>query len=580
MQRRENLLSAWILARGSTERAPRSLELVCEDLERRTLLSTGPLLLSRLATIAVAGGSDTVDLPLTIDRLHAPHSGRILFEIEVKPADGSAAAAGAFQIRKDSGAVLVPGERHVGDSMIGDVGLRPGDYGLKIRAQGSETGSFIVLVRMVGDVNGDHEVDHADLGEIRAAINARHSHSLRPVASDSSADVNGDGAINVADLALARRDVGASAQATITLFVKDDTKGAYQPNQIFVAITGLNPNNQYSHLNPTGQLIPMQLSDNTAPGHLSKNGVDYSNYFFTLDQVSQGIDVPFMPGGRIWIGAGSPLYFQVNTNNLGQIAFTQPNVGNSSDPNLDLYFDFIEFTLTPGGFFGNTTQVDQFGIPLTLELQSQNIPTAKVGITEPRQQILQEYAASVIQAFQPLLTAQAPFRILAPKKGIYSQANNPTYFDSYIADVWSFYQTHDLVLTNVLGTFTGRVINNVLTFTKNGDTSQTKYLVQRPQSWEVFASAGVLATGNAIELALEAQISAGFNRHVATLDFSSMGNPALYYQTAPANFYAQFWHQHSINALAYGFDYDDVFNQSSTVTSAKPTILTVSVGWN
>ena len=33
--------------------------------------------------------------------------------------------------------------------------------------------------------------------------------------------------------------------------------------------------------------------------------------------------------------------------------------------------------------------------------------------------------------------------------------------------------------------------------------------------------------------------------------------PANFYQAAPANYYAQFWHENAINGLQYGFPYDD-----------------------
>lgn len=38
---------------------------------------------------------------------------------------------------------------------------------------------------------------------------------------------------------------------------------------------------------------------------------------------------------------------------------------------------------------------------------------------------------------------------------------------------------------------------------------------------------------------------------------SATSNPANFYQAAPANYYAQFWHRSAINGLQYGFPYDD-----------------------
>lgn len=53
-------------------------------------------------------------------------------------------------------------------------------------------------------------------------------------------------------------------------------------------------------------------------------------------------------------------------------------------------------------------------------------------------------------------------------------------------------------------------------------------------------------------------MQAAINRHVYTQPQSTWGNVLSYYNAAPANFYAQFWHGHAINQLAYGFCYDDV----------------------
>ena len=68
------------------------------------------------------------------------------------------------------------------------------------------------------------------------------------------------------------------------------------------------------------------------------------------------------------------------------------------------------------------------------------------------------------------------------------------------------------------------------------------------------------------------------NRHVVE-DYSKWAVPADYYQAAPANFYAQFWHNHSVGSLAYGFPYDDANSFSSTIQSSKPQHIAFGIGW-
>jgi hypothetical protein len=92
--------------------------------------------------------------------------------------------------------------------------------------------------------------------------------------------------------------------------------------------------------------------------------------------------------------------------------------------------------------------------------------------------------------------------------------------------------------------------------------------VNEPTS-NVFGCAGSLASNP--------NRCAALNRHVAGQ--SQQSDPSQYYKTAPANYYAKFWHDHAINHLAYGFPYDDVAGQSSFISHSNPQWLLVAVGW-
>jgi hypothetical protein len=80
------------------------------------------------------------------------------------------------------------------------------------------------------------------------------------------------------------------------------------------------------------------------------------------------------------------------------------------------------------------------------------------------------------------------------------------------------------------------------------------------------------------QLQIQAHLGAALNRHVAE-------NPALwasssnFYGSSPTNYYARFWHAHSINGLAYGFSYDDVNGYSTLLSTANPTVATITIGW-
>ena len=56
-------------------------------------------------------------------------------------------------------------------------------------------------------------------------------------------------------------------------------------------------------------------------------------------------------------------------------------------------------------------------------------------------------------------------------------------------------------------------------------------------------------------------------------------DPANFYLAAPANYYAEFWHQNAINGRQYGFPYDDDAGQSSDISLTNPQYAVVAVGW-
>lgn len=58
-----------------------------------------------------------------------------------------------------------------------------------------------------------------------------------------------------------------------------------------------------------------------------------------------------------------------------------------------------------------------------------------------------------------------------------------------------------------------------------------------------------------------------------------VADEANFYQAAPANYYAEFWHENAINGKQYGFPYDDDAGQSSDISVTNPQYMVVAVGW-
>jgi len=344
----------------------------------------------------------------------------------------------------------------------------------------------------------------------------------------------------------------------------NNTGGQYSDSQIYVVAISQNASGQYCHLDASGNMVPCVAGENG------------SSYFLSLNQFPGFQFPPVMTSARLYVSLGSPLNIPINPGTPVGIAY--PNISNPSDPSINTSFDWIEYNIGGGMIFCNTTQVDMFGISMLMDLYDNGAsgPTlnGEVGTTESTSALMSEYLSAVPAAFAGL---EGPIRIVAPLHGSFGNGGaNAGYFDAYINSVWAEYSSSDLVITLNSGTYTGRVgSDGRLAFTTPGDSNT--YYVSKPSTNDVWGGAGNLATGNGTELALEAQICGAFHRHVID-NAANLNNVPAYYQTAPTDFYSQFWHQHNVNAKAYGFCYDDTNNQSSSLISGNPRAIVLSIG--
>ncbi len=366
---------------------------------------------------------------------------------------------------------------------------------------------------------------------------------------------------------------------TFPLTLQNNTNGTWTNSQIYVMILGQATPGQWSYLQANGTFTHINHLDANAPGHLTKNGVNYANMAFTLAQASTVTIPTEIQGARMYISLGSPMYIPIASDDSG---WGGPNLQNPSDPNSDVYFDWYEFTYYYGvtAFGGNTTQVDQFSFPLTAHVQQSSSGFDQTnGITLTRSQVFSQYTTAVSPAFQGL---EGTYRILAPHSSATFQAggSEANYMQSYISQVWSYYTANQFTLTGGGVTFTGQVVNGQLQFTRNG---AGPFVLNEPTTADVLSCSGALASPGmtAEELALGADFCAAFNRGVA-LNTANWSNVATYYTGSIKNDYAMFWHQISLNNKAYGFPYDDVNNQSPVAilpNANPPSNVTIGVGW-
>ncbi|MFC7387035.1 beta-1,3-glucanase family protein [Sphaerisporangium rhizosphaerae] len=223
-------------------------------------------------------------------------------------------------------------------------------------------------------------------------------------------------------------------------------------------------------------------------------------------------------------------YFDMPANTAGRMYFYL------GSPNSQ-YYDFIEFTVGPSVFNGNTTRVDAFGLKLAMRLHARDGYDVAVGedyatFQESRSATFQRFTNEVPAEFRPLAQVQAPYRIPAPGSAAVFQPGGQ--YANY---------------------FTGYASQNGV----NATTSQV--------------------TGCAGPLSENPKLCAALNRHVAGLSDAQQSDSSQYYKTAPANYYSKFWHDHAIGKRAYGFPYDDYADQSSFISHGNPQYLLVAVGW-
>jgi RNA polymerase sigma factor (sigma-70 family) len=343
---------------------------------------------------------------------------------------------------------------------------------------------------------------------------------------------------------------------SITFTFTNNTKGKFGDDQVFWAILG----NGSHYLNLDGEMVPMKTDDNSAPGHLTKNGVHYANYFHTLAE-AKSIVVPKVSSGRLYLSLGTPMYFRVNAKGTG---YEGANVAAAGNANYDVFFDFVEFNFDGSGFHGSTTQVDAFGFPLVLELHDNAGISKRAGIEESRSALFAAFKKDLPAEFASCV--KEPYRILGPGRAVdfIRGKKHANYFDDYINKVWDKYSTP----TKIEGGYTARVIDGALEFTH--DKHKTQRLDRKPTSQEVFLGNGVLEKSP--------QFCAAINRHV--LDQPSQWSQAdSYYKEGPANYYAKFWHDHSINGKARGFCYDDYNAQDGLIEARRPTLLNITISW-
>jgi len=292
--------------------------------------------------------------------------------------------------------------------------------------------------------------------------------------------------------------------------------------------------------------------------------------------------------------------------------YTAPALASGSVGSLCL-FDWLEFSFDINQALNiNTTQVDQFGFPISMNASG-------VGMSGGEQGVLNTSRSAIINNLAGLSSSLFNSAVPVPTSGVDTDAypssiytNNTlrsvspktvaTVSDSYFTNTintWYTNWTTTPLVTNdtATGYYSGMVVGGTLTFKQGNYSTASSWISASTSgqftnsqiiSYDVWQCANSLASGTGSQKNVQKMIAAAFQRGTMnaanySLDDSNGASfsPPLSenYFNSPSNTWAQKFHQFNANKLAYGFPYDDVGSlQPSISTSSGTTALNIQVG--
>jgi hypothetical protein len=297
------------------------------------------------------------------------------------------------------------------------------------------------------------------------------------------------------------------------------------------------------------------------------------------------VTIPELSGGRIFVSVGSTLTFLLNPGP----ALVEPSVTNQSDPNIDISWDFAEFTLN-GPLYANITYVDFVGVPIALSLTNTYGATQTVsgmpsnGLDTVCSNLKAQSSSDGVAGWSNLVVTRdgANLRALSPNSSLGLHPGDfANYFEPYVDQVWQRYTNSTLTVKtsdNTLNT-SGQVSSS------NGQLTISNIGFAKPSTADIFScNTGPFATGsNSTRNVLIPQLAAALNRTTLLETDTTPAPVADFYKNNVTNHYARIVHAANSDGRGYAFPYDDVNpvegqDQSGFVNDPNPQLLTVTFG--
>jgi hypothetical protein len=232
------------------------------------------------------------------------------------------------------------------------------------------------------------------------------------------------------------------------------------------------------------------------------------------------------------------------------------------------YWDFVEYNSNGRKWIGNTTQVDAWCLPITLEIGQHH-----VGIKDPRTKMFEEFKQEAPKEFQGCLKGDKMWIVSPFKADMGLGQPFEKYFEKCVDDLWAKYKGGAKTPS---GKFMGKAeAGGALVFTPtegNAFRGDQKWLTctTKPSTKDILLGERSLGGNPAF--------CAAFNRGVAD-DPADWRDVQKFYQKEPYNWYSKFLHKHSIENRAYGFCYDD-FAEQAAYFAGEGDHLVVTFYWD
>ena len=357
---------------------------------------------------------------------------------------------------------------------------------------------------------------------------------------------------------ITRKKAGRAAAMPLKIV---NNSGEYDNGSIHVYIVGNDGTNQV-RVTPEGELKPVSVGDNGGDG--------FTDYAIPLAGSGETtIQLPEM-SGRIYFALGEKLKFKAVEGGDGKAALAYPAAWVESDPNFGVMHDCAEFTFKEGAMYCNTTMVDMFSVPLSIQLKGAKEQTTGTLKDGARAKIFQDVGGA--GGFADLVIGDK--RVIAPGHGLGAGKFAEDHFDAYIDEVWQTYSGKDLIVTTNAGKFTGRVSGGKFSFTGPGEVSFNK-----PSTKDVLFCDGELAAPNdGTTGPVAAILGAAFNRTtLASTADQPTTDPAEFYKGDAAHHYVKAMHAATEDGKAYGFAFDDVAGFASYIEDGAASEITLTL---